>query len=149
MLATMNTRPLSLWHGLHDDMERWLSAPVATAAQRWMPSVDVVEAKDHYLFHADLPGVELDQIEVLFEDGLLTIKGERNENQRDKEHSEEKEIEEKGYRRIERSYGSFQRSFRLPDAIDADNITAKGDKGVLEVRVPKQEKAHRKIQIQG
>ena len=146
MLATMNTRPLSLWHGLHDDMERWLSAPVASAARRWMPSVDVVEEQDHYLFHADLPGVDLDKIEVLFEDGLLTIKGERSEFSKD---GEEKENEEKGYRRIERSYGSFQRSFRLPDEIDADNITAKSDKGVLEVRVPKKEKAQRKIQIQG
>ena len=138
MLATLNTQPMRLWHGLHDDMDRWLS--LAEGENRWLPSVDVLEEKDHYVFRADVPGVELDQIEVVFEDSMLTISGER----KDKEESEKD-----GYRRIERSYGSFRRSFRLPDTIDADNISAKSDKGVLEVRVPKQEKAQRKIEIKG
>ena len=138
MLATLNTRPMRLWHGLHDDMDRWFS--IADDESRWLPSVDVVEEKDHYVFRADVPGVELDQIEVVFEDGMLTISGER----KDKEESEKD-----GYQRIERSYGSFRRSFRLPDTIDADNITAKSDKGVLEVQVPKQEKAQRKIEVKG
>lgn len=135
MLATRNLQPMRLWH---DDLDRWFSYP--DRDDRWQPSVDVVEEKDQYVFRADVPGVELDQIEVVFDDGMLTISGERKSRE---------ESEKDGYRRIERSYGSFQRSFRLPDTIDADNISAKGDKGVLEVHVPKQEKAQRKIEIKG
>lgn len=147
MLATINTRPLSAWRGLHNDMERWLSGPewYTDAPKAWVPSVDVVEEQDHYVFRADLPGVELSQIDVLFDDGMLTIKGERNDT---KDSAANQDDERTAYRRIERSYGSFQRSFRLPDAIDADKITAKSDNGVLEVQVPKQEKAQRKIEIQ-
>ena len=147
MLATMNTRPVGVWRGLHDDMERWLSTAdwYTDSAKAWVPSVDVVEEPEHYTFRADLPGVELSQIEVLFDDGVLTIKGERN-NSSVQEADADKE--QSAYHRIERSFGLFQRSFRLPDAIDADNISAKSDNGVLEVRVPKQEKTQRKIEIQ-
>ena len=147
MLATMNTRPMSVWRGLNDDMERWLSTRgrYTEAAEAWMPSVDVVEEKEHYTFRADLPGVELSQIDVLFDEGVLTIKGERNNGN---VHAEDLDEEQSVYRRIERSFGSFQRSFRLPDTINANKITAKSDNGVLEVRVPKQEKMQRKIEIQ-
>ena len=147
MLATVNTRPMNLWRGFNDDIERWLSLPdrYAEAPARWVPSVDVIEEQDHYVFHADLPGVELSQIEVLFDDGMLTIKGERQDGN---ENIEDKGADKATYRRVERSYGAFQRSFRLPDAIDADKITAKSNNGVLEIRVPKQEKAQRKIEIQ-
>ena len=147
MLATMNTRPVSVWHGLHDDMQRWLTTADwhTDSARAWKPSVDVVEESENYIFRADLPGVELSQIDVLFDDGVLTIKGERhNAGVQAKDANEE----QSAYHRIERSFGSFQRSFRLPDAIDADKITAKSDNGVLEVRVPKQEKTQRKIEIQ-
>ena len=147
MLATMNTRPMSVWRGLHDDMERWFSTAdrYTDSAKAWMPSVDVVEESQHYIFRADLPGVELSQIDVLFDDGVLTIKGERSNSNVQAEGADE---DQSAYHRIERSFGSFQRSFRLPDAIDADKITAKSDNGVLEVRVPKQEKTQRKIEIQ-
>lgn len=148
MLATVNTRPMKLWRGLNDDFEQWLSQPdrYAEAPARWVPSVDVIEEQDHYVFHADLPGVELSQIEVLFDEGMLTIKGERQDGN---ESVEDKDADKATYHRIERSYGAFQRSFRLPDAINADKITAKSNNGVLEIRVPKQEKAQRKIEIQG
>ena len=147
MLATINTRPVKLWRGLHDDMERWLSAAdwQVDAPSTWVPSVDVVEQADHYVFYADLPGVELNQIDVLFDEGQLTIKGERSVKQASED---EQDDEQNGFRRIERSHGTFQRKFRLPDAIDADNITAKSNHGVLEVRVPKQAKTQRKIDIQ-
>ena len=147
MLATMNTRPMRVWRGLNNDMERWLSTADwhANSAKAWMPSVDVVEAPEHYIFRADLPGVNLNQIDVLFEDGVLTLKGERNNGNVEAKEADEEQSE---YHRIERSFGSFQRSFRLPDTVDADKITAKSDNGVLEVRVPKQEKTQRKIEIQ-
>ena len=104
-----------------------------------MPSVDVVEEQDSYVLKADLPGVDRKDIDILFEDGSLTLKGER---------SESSESEHEGYKRIERSYGSFQRTFRMPENIDAENITAKNDSGVLEVRIPKLEKTHKKIEVQ-
>ena len=147
MLATLNTRPMSVWRGFHDDMERWLSAAEqhAEASGAWVPLVDVVEEQDHYIFRADLPGVELGHIEVLFDEGMLTIRGERKDT---KDVTENTENEHTAYHRIERSYGSFKRSYQLPDAVDVENITAKSDNGVLEVRVPKQEKTQRKIEIQ-
>ena len=147
MLATINTRPMSMWRGLNSDLDRWLSIPdrYSEASARWVPSVDVVEEQDQYVFHADLPGVELSQIEVLFDEGMLVIKGERKESVED---VDDKDVDHSTYHRMERSYGTFQRRFRLPDAIDADKISAKSNNGVLEVRVPKQEKAQRKIEIQ-
>ena len=146
MLATVNTRPMRVWRGLHEDMERWLAAADqhADSADAWVPSVDVVEEQDQYVFRADLPGVELSQIEVLFDKGLLTIKGER----KNIDSADCKDDEQCAYRRIERPYGSFRRSFRLPDAVDAERITAKSNSGVLEVCVPKQVRAQYKIEIQ-
>lgn len=141
MLARIHTQPANLWRGLHEDMENFL----ALAANRndefaqWTPSVDVLEKEDQYVLSADVPGVDPQAIEVLFEDGVLTLKGEREDK---------RETEEQGYARTERMYGSFKRSFRLPDAIDAENIVAKSSHGVLEVRVPKQQKTHKKIEIQ-
>lgn len=141
MLARMNVRPMGLWQEFHDDVENWLSAANGQidAASHWVPSVDVVEEQDSYILKADLPGVDRKDIDILFEDGSLTLKGER---------SESSESEHEGYKRIERSYGSFQRTFRMPENIDAENITAKNDSGVLEVRIPKLEKTHKKIEVQ-
>ena len=141
MLARMNVRPMGLWREFNDDVENWLSAANGQfdASSHWVPSVDVVEEKDSYLLKADLPGVDRKDIEIHFEDGALTLKGER---------SDASESEHEGYKRIERSYGSFQRTFRMPENIDAENITAKNESGVLEIRIPKLEKTHKKIEVQ-
>ena len=144
MLARMNVQPLSLWQEFHDDMENWFSAANSQldASARWLPRVDIIEQPDHYLLKADLPGVERKDIEILFADRALTLKGQRHDNSAS---------EQQGYKRVERHYGCFQRTFRLPDNIDAENISAKNNNGVLEVRVPKQEKqakAHKKIAIE-
>lgn len=140
MLARIHTEPTTLWRGLHHDMDNILSlaANHTEETQDWMPSMDVIEEDHQYVLRADVPGIDPKEIEILFEDGTLLLKGER---------TSQTEQEQKGYRRIERRYGSFQRSFRLPDSIDADNITASSHHGVLEVRVPKQEKLARKIEI--
>ena len=140
MLARLHAEPSNLWRGLHNDMEDFLSiaANRGEDINQWVPSIDVIEQEDKYLLRADVPGVDPQNIDILFEEGVLTIKGERTDHAQD---------EHQGYQRIERSYGSFQRSFRLPDAIDADNITASSNHGVLEVYVPKQEKLARKIEI--
>jgi len=144
MLARMNVKPASLWNEF-SDMEHWLSAANGSAngqvesTSRWVPTVDVVEQQDKYVLTADLPGIERKDIEIIFEDGTLTLQGERSQSV-DSDHD--------GYQRVERSYGSFQRTFRLPDNIDAESITAKSEHGVLEVRVPKKEKAQKKIEVQ-
>lgn len=109
------------------------------ATSDWTPAVDIKETKKEFLIHADIPGVDPDDIDVHMEDGMLTIKGERE--------SETKE-EREGYKRVERQRGSFYRRFSLPDTANADKISAKSKNGVLEITIPKQEKAQaRKIEV--
>ena len=100
------------------------------ATSSWIPAVDIAEKDDHFLIEADVPGVEPKDIEVSMENGVLTLRGERE--------SEVKE-EEEGYSRIERSRGSFYRRFSLPETADSENITAKSDKGVLRITIGKKE----------
>ncbi len=106
------------------------SLPVATSD--WAPAVDIKEEEKQFLISADIPGVEPEDIQVEMKNGVLTISGEKRA-----EHEEEKE----GYKRIERSYGSFLRRFSLPDTADPDSIKAKSKNGALEVIVAKREKA--------
>lgn len=109
------------------------------ATSDWIPAVDIQETEKEFILHADIPGVEPDDIDVHMEDGMLSIKGER--------HSETKE-EGEGYKRIERNRGTFYRRFSLPDTANADKISAKSNNGVLEITIPKQEKAQaRKIKV--
>jgi HSP20 family protein len=109
------------------------------AGRRWVPPMDVVEAEDHFVLKADLPGLSEDDVSIEIQDGNLTITG-----QRQAEH----EASEKGWYRIERSFGSFQRSLSLPEGIDADAVTANFDRGVLEVRLPKpEERKPRRVAI--
>jgi len=103
----------------------------------WSPAVDVKETETAYVIHADIPGVEPSEIDVSFEDGALTISGERSS-----ERTEDKE----GAHIIERSYGSFERRFALPDSVDIEAIQANGKNGVLEITVPKKE-GHAKKRI--
>ena len=98
----------------------------------WRPAVDIKEEEDRFVIYADLPGVDPDDIEITMEQGVLTLKGERS-----KETTKERE----GYKRVERVNGSFYRRFSLPDIADAERIEAKGKNGVLEITLPKQEKA--------
>ena len=106
----------------------------------WSPAVDVFEDDGAYTFRADLPGLDKKDVNVSFEDNVLTLAGER--------HFEEKE--DKGqYRRLERRYGKFTRSFSLPGQIESSKVDASFTDGVLSVRVPKTEAAKaRKIKIQ-
>jgi HSP20 family protein len=104
----------------------------------WTPAVDIYENNDSVVVKAELPGVEKDQISVEVKDGILTMRGERKL---------EKEVKEESYHRIERSYGTFQRSFSLPVSVNQDKVTARFQDGVLEVKLPKKEQAKPK-QIQ-
>ncbi|MEA2377963.1 MAG: hypothetical protein QOK00_521 [Thermoleophilaceae bacterium] len=107
--------------------------------RRWVPPVDLVEAEDHFVLKADLPGLSEDDVSIEVQDGALTISGER---------PAEHESSERGWYRIERSFGSFSRSLTLPDGVDTDAISAHFDRGVLEVRIPKpEERKPRRVQI--
>ncbi|MDP7557437.1 MAG: Hsp20/alpha crystallin family protein [Nitrospinaceae bacterium] len=92
------------------------------------PKVDVTETENEFLISAELPGMDEKDIDVTFDDGNLTLKGEKKI---------EKEDKLKEYYRVERSYGSFQRSFQVPETVDQDNIDASFSKGVLTVKLPK------------
>ena len=98
--------------------------------RRWVPAMDLVESGDHFVLRADLPGMSEEDIEIELEDGTLTVSGERKA---------EHEVNKDGYHRIERAFGSFSRSLTLPEGIDADAVSARFDRGVLEIRIPKPE----------
>jgi HSP20 family protein len=102
----------------------------SAAAQRWVPAMDLVEHDDHFLLRADLPGLSQDDVNLEFHDGSLTVSGERKA-----EHSQR----ERGYYRLERQFGSFSRTLTLPDGIDAEQVKASFERGVLEVWIPKPE----------
>jgi HSP20 family protein len=112
--------------------DRWLSENDGSAfTSEWSPAVDIKEEDDRYVVRADVPGVDPKDIEVTLDNDVLSISGKREE---------EKKEEREGYRRIERVSGQFCRRFTLPEAVNAEKITAKSDKGVLEVVIPKTEK---------
>jgi HSP20 family protein len=120
---------------LRNRMDRlWtrMSAEDTSAIADWSPASDVIESKDEIVIKAELPGIDEKAVDVEIESGVLTIKGERNA---------EKETEEKGYRRVERSYGSFLRSFTLPPSVEPEKVSATFTNGLLEVHLPKKEGA--------
>jgi len=102
---------------------------------RWKPSTDIYETKDNYVFSVELPGFDKKNLEVEIKNNTMMIKGEKKR---------EGEVKEEDYHRIERSYGQFQRSFRLPQNVDEKKIDAKMENGVLKITVPKKEVAKSK-----
>lgn len=99
--------------------------------RRWMPIVDVAETEEAYEIKAEIPGLKKEDIKISLEEGLLTLQGEKKE---------EKEKEKRNYHRVERVYGAFHRSFRLPREIEAGKIKACYEDGILSVVIPKSEK---------
>jgi HSP20 family protein len=99
-------------------------------SRRWVPPMDLVEADDHFVLKADLPGLGEKDVKIEVQDGTLTISGERKA---------EHEQSERGWYRIERSFGGFSRSLTLPERVEAGGIEARFDNGVLEIRIPKPE----------
>ncbi len=124
------------------EMERLLGAAARPAAtpqpETYLPAVEVVEGQEGLTVTCDLPGVKQENIEVSWDNGVLTIKAERPEAKND------------GllYHVAERRYGRFERSFRLPAHVDGDKISARYTDGVLTLSLPKREEARpRKIQV--
>jgi HSP20 family protein len=104
----------------------------------WNPPVDVVEENEKILVKVEVPGIDQKNLTVSFEDGLLTVTGERQFERKD----------DRNYHRIERAYGTFTRSFTLPRTVDPAQIVANYRDGVLEIEIPKKEEARPKqIQI--
>ncbi len=101
----------------------------------WKPAVDIKEEEDRFVILADLPGVNPADIEVTTENGVLALKGERKS---------ETEENREGYKKAERVRGAFYRRFSLPEGVASDKIAATGKDGVLEISIPKQEKAQPK-----
>ena len=113
----------------------------AKAAFSGMPAVDVTETEKGYKVTAELPGMDEKNIEVKIANGMLTIKGEKQE---------EKEEEKQDYYVRERSFGSFERTFQVPEGVDLDKVDARFNKGVLTVSLPKTaeaQKAEKKITV--
>ena len=107
----------------------------------WNPSVDIYENKDQIVLEAELPGMNRDDFELTVENNVITLRGER--------HFEKKDDSD-NYHRVERSYGSFTRSFTLPQTVSADSATAEYRNGVLRVTLPKREETKsRRIQVSG
>jgi len=107
----------------------------------WHPSVDIYESKDHIVLEAELPGMNRDDFELSVENNVITLRGERQFEKKD---------ETDNYHRVERSYGSFTRSFTLPQTVSAEGATAEYRNGVLRVNLPKREETKaRRIQIGG
>lgn len=110
----------------------------AQTSMAWNPPVDVLEENDKILVKVEVPGIDEKDLRVTFEDGILTIAGERQFERKD----------DRNYHRIERAYGSFTRTFTLPRSVDASQIVANYRNGVLEVEIPKKEESRPKqIQI--
>ena len=103
-----------------------------TALALWTPAVDIAEHDDQFIVKVELPGVIKDEVKITLESNILTIRGEKKQ---------EKELKKENYHRIERSYGSFQRSFTLPTTVKSDKIDASYNDGVLTIALPKAEEA--------
>lgn len=140
-------QPLTRWSPLKEleEMEKRLStlfgrAPASTAGDKkeaiavaeWSPLVDITEDEKEYLVKAELPEMKKEEIKINVHDDVLSISGERKY---------EKEEKGKKYHRVERAYGSFMRSFTLPEDADGSKVSAEYKDGVLRVHLPKSEKA--------
>jgi HSP20 family protein len=102
------------------------------ATRTWTPPVDIQETDDAYHIHAELPGLTKDDIQITLENNVLRLSGERKF---------EKDVKQENYHRIERTYGTFTRSFALPTQVSPEKVEAKFENGVLSLTVPKAEQA--------
>jgi len=148
-MALVRWEPLREMASLQNEVNRlfgtFFDTPTNAAVsgngvRRWMPPMDLVETDEHFILRADLPGLGEEDVRIEVEDRTLTLAGERKA---------EHEANNEGYYRVERATGAFARSLTLPEGVDAEQIAARFDKGVLEVRIPKPEQRKpRRVAIQ-
>ena len=143
MLARVYRDPWDSFRGASGELAQFFNGREAGMAgpAEWVPSVDIINDREHYEVHADVPGVDPQDIDVSLEGSVLTISGHRKTQTTE---------ESAGYTRTERSYGSFSRSFTLPDTAAAEDISAKIEHGVLKLHIPKKQQVlPKKIKIEG
>jgi HSP20 family protein len=130
--------PISHLRLFEDAFSRMLNEPASN--RPWSPAVDIYETENELVVKADLPDVDQNNIDVRVENQTLTIAGVRDFEQTD---------QKRGFHRIERSYGNFQRSFAVPNTFDTEKIAAHYQNGVLTVALPKKEAAKpRQIKVE-
>jgi HSP20 family protein len=127
--------PWSAFRDLESQFSRMLgdwTSESGLVASGWTPAVDLRETEDGYMVDVDVPGMKKEDIELAVVDNVVTIKGERKD---------ESQTEKDGYRRSERRYGTFQRSFEVPGGFDSAKVEARYEDGVLRVTLPKREES--------
>jgi len=138
-LATFPSDILGMQRDINHMFDRFFRGGVLDDAEfpaaSWVPAVDLAEKDDAYIAKVELPGVSKDDVKITLLDNIITIRGEKKD---------EKETKESNYHRVERSYGSFQRSFNLPSAVKGDKVDAQYKDGILTISLPKAEEAKRK-----
>jgi len=145
-MAIVRWEPLRELTTLQNEMNRLFGSAFDTPTpgnggtlRRWMPAMDLVEADEHFVLRADLPGMSEEDVNIEVEERVLTVSGERKANY---------ETNKDGFHRVERAFGAFSRSLTLPEGINPEAVEANFDRGVLEVRIPKPEQPKpRKISI--
>ena len=137
MTAMSRWSPFKEMEELQGRLGSWMNLPTrattskeALAVADWSPLVDITEDEKEFLLKAELPGVKREEVKLTVEDGVLMLSGERRF---------EKEEKDKKYHRVERAYGSFLRSFSLPEGTDGSKVIADFKDGVLKVHLPKSE----------
>lgn len=140
-------RALSPFEEMERRFEEFFTRPLSVFGPSWLPrlrmheisevtpNVDIFEDSNDVVVKAEMPGMKKEEIEVNLTDDMVTVSGEKKK---------EEKVEKKDYYRVERSYGTFSRSFRLPKEVKSDKAKATFKDGVLEVRVPKTEEAIKK-----
>jgi HSP20 family protein len=137
-MSLTHTDPLANFRLFEDSFTRMLSEP--RAGRPWSPAVDIFETEDELVLKADVPDVDLKDIDVKVENQTLTLSGERKF---------ERDDTNRGYHRIERSYGQFTRSFAVSQSVDTENVSAEYHNGVLTVKLPKKATAKsRQVKIE-
>jgi len=127
--------PVQSYARLQDEVNRLFEGTLGTRQTEtfgWTPAVDIFEDAEGVTFKFDLPEVDPKDVDVRLEDGTLTVRGERKLEREDKQ---------EGYHRVERSYGTFARSFTLPATLDGEKVNAEAKNGVLRIFIPKRAEA--------
>jgi HSP20 family protein len=138
-MAIIRWDPFREMTQLQNRFDRLFDA-VGGRQESWLPAVDVFDTQDAVVLKAELAGMNPDDIQIEVEDNVLTIKGERKF---------EEKVDEERYYRVERRFGTFQRSLALPQGVKADQIEAAYDEGILTVTVPKAEQEKpKRIEVQ-
>jgi HSP20 family protein len=144
MKSVVRWSPIGSFASVQDEMNRVMEdvfgRSQSEGANVWQPPIDVEEQTDRYLLHVELPGLRLEDIKITIENNTLTIRGEKTRTEEQKSAT---------YHRLERVYGTFERTFTLTHRVKSDKVEATYRDGVLEVSVPKAEEAKaREIPVQ-